>query len=121
MAAVQALAFVYDGDWVACCPRPGCTNTEFLSPNQWEFFCGAYARSKGQSLEPYCQWTGPVAWPGNAYEITVELARRPVKFTRHWYPKDHHLAVAGQAPHGQSVKQLADEFAANDPIAAKER
>lgn len=113
---VKALARMYSGDWVADCPRPGCTNTEFLSPNQWEFSCGAYARSKGQSLDAYCLWTGPIEWPGNAYEITKELMRRPVKGTRHWFPADYPAERLPAGMHhlrGQSVAHLADEFMRN--------
>ena len=115
-----ALARVYAGDWIADCPRPGCYNAEFVHPGQWEFFCGAYAHGRGQDLASYCQWRGGITWPGNAYEITAELARRPVKLTRNWFPADYPAArVLASTPLGQSVAELRDEFGHNDPIAAK--
>lgn len=103
----QAIARVYAGQWIANCIRPGCMNAEALAPGAWVVACRN------------CQWSGPVLWPVNAPEISLELARRPVPGTRNWFPKDHPIALASGTPHGQSVAELAEEFAANDPIAAK--
>lgn len=123
VTAAQALARVYFGEWVADCPRPGCTNTEAIMPGQWTFFCGDYARRMGQPLHAYCQWTGQILWPGNAYDIHVELQRRPVKGTRHWFPPGYpaERLPAGPDVRGQTIDHLASEFMKHDPVAAKER
>lgn len=122
LVTLTALARIYAGDWIADCPRPGCTNAEFVHPNQWDFFCGAYASGRGQDLGSYCQWRGPITWPGNAYDLTMELARRPVKLTRNWYPANYpRTRVLGTTPLGQSVAELADEFMRNDPATARTR
>jgi hypothetical protein len=109
-----ARAYVYGGDWVADCPRPGtepgrpgCGNVEFLHrPSRMggprdiplEFF-----------MCSHCGMQAPIVWPDNQHAILAVLARRPVPKTRNWYPADHPVAVRFRLPHGQSVRDLEAE------------
>jgi hypothetical protein len=113
----KARAYHNHGRWIADCPRPGCTNAQALDPGQWQFDCGALP--SGLRTPDGCNLISDVEWPGNAAEITAELARRPVPSTRNWFPAEHELAVRAGCPHGQSVKHLADEFREFDPEFAK--
>jgi hypothetical protein len=58
---------------------------------------------------PECYTMSSVDWPTNAQEIWEELEKRDNPRTRNWYPEDHEVAVRGNIPHGQSVKELAEE------------
>ena len=108
-----ARAYVYAGDWVADCPRPGgvCGNVEFLHrPSRMggprdvpvDFF-----------LCSHCGMQAPVSWPDNQHAILAALMRRPVPGTRNWYPTDHPVAVRFGLPHGQSVGDLEAESEAH--------
>lgn len=113
----MARAYYNHGQWIADCPRPGCTNAQALTPAQWAFDCGALP--SGLRTVGGCNLVSPIDWPPNAAEITAELEKRPVPGTRHWFPADHGLAILSHSPHGQSVAELADEFHAADPESAK--
>jgi hypothetical protein len=106
-----ARAYVYAGDWVADCPRPGgqCGNVEFLyRPSRIggprDVPVDFYACS-------HCGMQAPVAWPDDPHAILAVLSRRPVPDTRNWYPADHPVAIRFGLPHGQSVRDLEDESA----------
>lgn len=105
----RARAYVYNGEWVADCPR-GCGNVEFLfarirpaDPNSprtvqlTEFGCS------------YCKATASIDWPPNMADITAVLALRPIPHTRNWYPDGHETAAKYGVPHGQSVDELRAE------------
>lgn len=102
-----ARAYVYSGDWVADCPRPGCANVEHLyKPSRRggprDVALGFYSCS-------YCGMQADITWPDNRHDILAVLARRPLPDTRNWYPTDHPVAVRFGLPHGQSIKDLRDE------------
>lgn len=102
-----ARAYVYSGEWVADCPRPGCANVEFLyRPSRRggprDLVLGFYQCS-------YCGMQADITWPDNQHSILGVLARRPLPDTRNWYPADHPVAVRFGLPHGQSVRDLEDE------------
>jgi hypothetical protein len=102
-----ARAYVYSGDWVADCPREGCANVEHLyRPSRRG---GPRDAPIGFYLCSYCGAQGDVAWPDNRLEILAVLSRRPLPATRNWYPTDHPVALRFGLPHGQSVRDLADE------------
>ena len=96
-----ARAYVNHGAWKADCPRMDCSNAAALTPRQGMFQCSN------------CLLVAPVEWPPNAQEIWDELTRRPVPSTRNWFPDQHALALAAGCPHGQTVRELRDEFAAH--------
>lgn len=124
-APVAARAYVYCGDWVADCPRPGpdkekaaCANVEFLyrqsrmnGPRDTEqpfFTCS------------YCGQQAKISWPRRREEILMALMVRPVPDNRNWYPADHPVAIRFRIPHGQSIGQLLEENEAhglsNEPV-----
>lgn len=120
-----ARAYVYCGEWVADCPRPGpepgrpgCANVEFLhrpaAPNgprvlQLDFY-----------ICSYCGFQAMISWPRRKEDIMLALAVRPVPDNRNWYPRDHPVAIRFRIPHGQSVAQLLEENEAhgvdNEPV-----
>jgi hypothetical protein len=107
----KARAYVYSGDWVADCTRPGCNNTEHLFRSE---------RPGGPRLKradffhcSHCGREAFVDWPGNMIEISQVLMQRPIPSTRNWYPHDHPVAVRFRIPHGQSVRDLIDESEEN--------
>lgn len=122
---IVARAYVYNGEWVADCPRPGtqadkagCANVEFLyrqsrmnGPRDTElpfFTCS------------YCGMQSKIVWPRRREEIMMALVVRPVPNNRNWYPEDHPVAVRFRIPHGQTVAQLLEENEAhgisNEPV-----
>lgn len=92
----QARAYVNHGRWVADCPV-GCGSAMKLDPGEVSFYC------------PECHTISSVDWPQNADDIWEELQKRVNPKTRNWYPEDHDVAVRGRLPHGQTVKELAEE------------
>lgn len=123
--APRARAYVYCGEWVADCPRPGeetgragCANVEYLyqasrmnGPRDTErpfFHCS------------HCGYQAEVVWPRRRMEILMALSPRPVPQNRNWYPADHPVAVKFRIPHGQSVADLLEENEAhgvsNEPV-----
>ena len=109
-----ARAYVYSGDWVADCPRPGCANTEFLHR--------ASRRGGPRDVRvpfyqcSHCGMQAGVAWPDDPHAILAVLARRPLPGTRNWYPTDHPVAVRFGLPHGQSVRDLVEEGEAHGVV-----
>ena len=112
---MTARAYVYAGEWVADCPRPDCYSTEFL-------FNPVDASRPAGPLNPrmvrkpmfHCVNCGLICgmeFPPEDVrnEIMHVLAQRPVPQTRHWYPKDHPVAIAARIPHGQSPDDLRRE------------
>lgn len=106
MVTATARAYINHGRWVADCPRDLCTYAFELAPEQATYVCRT-RQGKGCGME------APIEWPPNADEIWAELERRPVESVRNWFPSGHPLAVAAGLPHGQTVADLAAEFAAN--------
>lgn len=104
-----ARAYVYSGEWVADCPRPGCANAEFLyRPSRRG---GPRDVEVAFYLCSHCGMQAEISWPDNRHAILAVLARRPVPGTRNWYPADHPVAVNFGLPHGQSVRDLEVESA----------
>lgn len=111
MTELVARALVYGGDWIAECPRPGCSNAEHLFQPR---FPGGPREIRQQFFAcSYCHFTGPISWPDDQVMegIAAVLATRPLPHTRNWYPTDHPTAVAAHIPHGQTVRQLLEENA----------
>jgi hypothetical protein len=113
-APLLARAYVYNGEWVADCPRPkdpvtgkGCGNVEFLyRPSRMN---GPRDRRLDYYLCSSCGHQAMIDWPENEYDILAVLLLRPMPGTRNWYPQDHPVAINFRLPHGQSVKDLLDE------------
>ena len=110
----RARAYVYGGEWVADCPRPGetpgrpgCANVEYLYrpavPN------GPRTVPLGFFICSHCGFQGMIIWPRNREAILMTLMIRPVPDNRNWYPTDHPVAVRFNLPHGQTVADLFEE------------
>lgn len=109
-----ARAYVYQGDWVADCPRAkdpvtqrGCGNVEFLY--RQSRMGGPRDMQNPFFVCSYCGQQAPIDWPRTRDEIMEVLSVRPLPDTRNWYPADHPVAVNFRIPHGQSVKDLVHE------------
>lgn len=111
MSIEPARAYVYSGDWVADCPREGCSNVEHLftatRPN------GPRLVKRPFYACSFCGYQGEIAWPDAAFMAAAMevLSRRPVPNTRNWYPSNHPTAVRFHVPHGQTVDDLRAENA----------
>lgn len=102
-----ARAYVYAGDWVADCTRPGCGNVEYLyAPSAPG---GVRHLRKPIFMCSNCGMQAVVDWPDHEMEILSVLSRRPVPQNRNWYPQDHPVAVNFRLEHGQSIRDLLDE------------
>lgn len=99
LLTTQARAYINFGRWVADCPLE-CGNALALQPGQANYFC---APPGG------CGHMGTIEWPDNADELWSALENRPPK-NRNWFPSGHPLALRAGCPHGQSPKDLRDEF-----------
>ena len=111
-----ALAYVYGGDWVADCPRE-CGNVEhlFVPINPHDLMAPRTIRVTDFKCT-YCMCTASIEWPSDMNDIMTVLVRRPVPYTRNWYPKDHPTAVKFNLEDGQSVDDLLRENAKNGVI-----
>jgi hypothetical protein len=92
----MARAYVNHGRWVADCPIE-CGSALNLDPGQILFAC----------VE--CHSISHIDWPTNADEIWEALQERPFNKVRHWYPRQHDLAVRAGIPHGQTPEELRQE------------
>lgn len=122
---IVARAYVYCGEWVADCPRPGqekdrpgCSNVEFLyrpaKPN------GPRVVAIDFFICSHCGYQAKIAWPRRREDIMLALNVRPVPDNRNWYPKDHPVAIRFRLPHGQTIMDLLAENVehgvSNEPI-----
>lgn len=112
LSGEKARAYVYHGEWVADCPRPGCNNVEFL------FRPARPGAPRTVKLDFYlCSYCGQqsfISWPDRMVEIHQALLQRPVPDNRNWYPADHPVALRFNIPHGQTVRELLDEQAEHE-------
>jgi hypothetical protein len=102
-----AFAYVYNGDWVADCPR-GCGGVEFLF-GQVHMGGPRDLRKNFYQCSNCGHATERIVWPRRFEEIMEVLNRRPMKQTRNWYPRDHPVAVRFKVPHGQTPAELLAE------------
>lgn len=124
-AVPRARAYVYCGEWVADCPRPGlepdkpgCGNVEYLyrpvEPN------GPRTVPLDFYMCSHCGYQAMITWPRRREEIMMALAVRPVPDNRNWYPTDHPVAIRFRLPHGQSIAELLGENeehgVSNEPV-----
>src|SRR5687767_11219683 len=87
-----ARAFVTMGEWVAECPRPECSNVEFLTDKdqQWRGKPGVEGDRRQMFACSYCGFmTQLIEWPPDADQIMAVLDRRPMPHNRSWYPEGH--------------------------------
>ncbi len=122
---IAARAYVYSGEWVADCPRPGqvagrpgCSNVEFLhTPSRMN---GPRDMERPFFLCSHCGMQAKIVWPRRREEIMMALSVRPVPDNRNWYPKDHPVALRFNIPHGQTIQDLLEENEAhnvsNEPV-----
>lgn len=108
-------AYVYCGDWIGECSRPGCGGAEFLHSLRRPDLPAGPANPRDVRKPLFactaCHQIDQVEWPedGLMADIAGVLAQRPVPHTRNWYPRDHPTAVAHRIPHGQGVDDLRAE------------
>lgn len=108
----RARAYIYNGDWIAECPRGAdCNNAEYL-------FTPIHRGAPRTVRKPFyacshCGLEADIDWPPESFMLAAMevLMKRPVPGNRNWYPKDHDVAVRHRKPHGQTVEQLRDENA----------
>jgi len=112
---MPARAYVYSGDWVAECPRPGCANVEFLHLLRYPDRKPGPGNPRDVRKAVYgctnCLLVCGVDWPDESFKADVDtvLGMRPIPHTRNWYPEDHRIALAFGLPHGQTVTELLAE------------
>lgn len=105
----RARAYVYNGDWVADCPRP-CGNAEHLFDLQNPRDPTSPRTVRKTSFHcTYCQLMAEIEWAPDEDRIREVLHRRPIPHTRNWYPAGHTTALMYGLADGQSVAQLEDE------------
>jgi hypothetical protein len=105
----KARAYVYGGDWVSDCPRPGCSNVEHLMEPVVPH--GPRTRPKSLFICSYCGQQSVIEWPSQdfMYGALEILMKRPVPGNRNWYPAGHTSAVRFGIEHGQSLDDLRQE------------
>lgn len=91
--------------WVVDC-EGGCGSAYKVEPDQSSLVCDALGG---------CGVFMRLDWPHNREALETELRRRPLESTRNWFPSEHPLAVMNNRPHGQSVKDLVEEFEMETP------
>ena len=110
-------AYLYCGDWVADCSRPGCSSTEHLyalrSPGKPPGPMNPRSEKASMFRCSNCLHLDWIDWPDPEFMAAAAavVALRPVPQNRNWYPKDHPVAVAFHLAHCQT---LADLVAEND-------
>jgi hypothetical protein len=109
LLTLRARAYVYSGDWVSDCPRPGCANVEHLF--EPVTIGGPRIRQKSFFTCSYCGMQSVIDWPTQDFMLAVTeiLSRRPIPSNRNWYPADHETAVRFKIEHGQTLDQLREE------------
>jgi hypothetical protein len=96
-----ARAYMNHGRWVADCPMD-CGAALKLDSDQGAFQC------------PECMTISSVDWPKNVGGIWDALGKRRNPKTRNWYPPEHPIALRGNLPHGQTVRDLEAETKENE-------
>lgn len=111
---VAAVVFMYAGQWVAQCPRPGCRNVEKFGRCDDGTIGGLDgARFVCRATHGGCGLTCPAAWPADVEELEAVLLARPVPLTRNWRPgediRDLLLENAGHGiePTGEQMLAVA--------------
>lgn len=97
---MDGLVYINHGRVIVDCPY-GCGNAYLYLPGQTSRMCDGPGG---------CSYEFATVPPSNLVELVHELARRPQKANRNWFPEGHPLAVRGNIPMGQSVGDLAVEF-----------
>lgn len=111
----KARAYVYSGDWVADCTRPGCEGTEFLHELRIRDQAPGGGNPRDVRKDLFvcsnCRQFAEIEWPSqeDMRGIMLVLSSRPIPSTRNWYPQDHATAVKLRLEHGQSVDDLRAE------------
>lgn len=120
MTETRARAYLYCGDWVADCIRPGCANAEFLmDPLRRDIpaspFVNPRTVRRPAFLCSYCGMAADILWPHPQLmaELETVLALRPLPHNRNWYPDGHANAELWGLPTGQTPDDLREENAAN--------
>lgn len=96
---MEGLVYINHGRVIVDCPHQ-CGNAYSVKRNQTSLRCSA---------EDGCGSTIELRVPRNLGDIIDELANRPIKATRNWFPRGHHVAERGNFPMGQSVSDLRAE------------
>jgi hypothetical protein len=96
---MRTQAYLYCGNWVADCPRDGCSNTEPLGAPAAVVVCR------------YCGQVSDLVWPTTEFMelATAVLSLRPLPHNRNWYPQDHPNATAWGIETGQDIDALRQE------------
>jgi len=90
-------AWVYNGQWVADCPRDDCNNVELANDTYNVFTCSN------------CGMIAFLNFPKFSQDIMQELSLRPIPQSRNWFYPDQPLAIKAGLPHGQTVNDIIQE------------
>lgn len=95
--ATEAIAWMYQGQWVAECPRPGCFNVE-KSGRCDDGTTGGLDRKRFYCRIEYggCGMACAAAWPYRFSEIEALVRARPVPASRNWRPGEDLLDLLGE-------------------------
>jgi hypothetical protein len=88
---------MYQGAWVAECPRPECLNVEKRGRCD-DGTTGGLDADRFHCREPYggCGLTCGVEWPYRIAEIEALVLARPFRDTRNWRPGEDLLDLLGE-------------------------
>lgn len=111
---MDAMAYLYHGDWVGDCPTEGCANTEFLFQYEGQSAPSSTvpgATRKNVLLCSYCHAVAGITWPPLEFMMLAAavVSRRPLPHNRNWYPQGHPNATAWGLETGQTVRELQEE------------
>lgn len=93
---MKTAVYINYGRFVVDCSHPDCTDARLVEPGQKSATCATGHR---------CD----LDWPDKAPQVMAALQERLSEKRRNWFPKDHPLAAAIGAPHGQSIRELRAE------------
>lgn len=97
MIDLKAIAWMYEGQWVANCPREGCYNVEKRGRCD-DGNDGGLDAKQFHCRTSYggCGLTCAVEWPYRITEIETLVLARPVPSTRNWKPGEDLLDLLGE-------------------------
>lgn len=97
LSDTETKAWIYNGRWVADCPRNDCANVELADSVNDIFRCSN------------CGKTAWIEFPENHSQLMNILWERPIPQSRNWFYPDQPLAIKANLPHGQTVDDLIAE------------
>ena len=107
---MEALLFINHGRPVVECPY-GCMTAYLYEPGKFRRVCDGAGG---------CGGVFSIIVPSNLPELMYELSKRPNMINRNWYPVGHPHEEKHNVPVGQTIADLAAEFAYESAREAEE-